>query len=461
MGDNMDKNYRDSLAKIDNMNMRELKEFMKRYDIDATDCRVKEDYIHAIASSRKFTDFTSVTIKAISQGKTLHIKDLSNEMRKFNMPVEDKLIAKARNLYTNFKEADHLLAYLKMQFHNDDYESVIKSADRILECAERSLAEFETSVFSYSILSAQHILEGWIKVGVNVNEAANSLIQAKRAFKADSKKKRKVMHELIQQIEKVYVVQTKNARKRIASTELLLNEVKSIGAPAKFAEGMLYKAKEALHNKNYPEFFAYLNKAENDAKASKDKRIQEIKDSIPDVKTIIDEAKEIGANVGEAKKLYDQADLALKDGDYVLCVELARRCEEKAMKAQQEQIQRALELRKRQVQKTSELMSNLQNIVSKTKPLGIDTSEAKAFLNETNIALQQRDYIKIMKYGREAEKIAEGLKSKIEGFAKIPKKPTRGVCRECKSKKLKFFDNGWGKCLECGWMFQWFIPKKN
>ena len=255
----MGKNDREFLTKINDMNMMELKEFVKRHDIDATDCRVKKDYIHAIAGSRKFTDLTSHTIKVIAKDNELQIKDLANEIRKFDVPAEDRLIAQAKDLYTNFKESEHLLAHLKVQFHDDDHKNVIRSADKTLMCAEKSLAEFQTTVFSYVVLSAQHILESWMKVGVNVDEAANSLLQAKRAIKGDFKKKSKVMNELLKQMEMVYELQAKNAKKRIASARALINEAKSMAASTKYAESLLTKAREALLSKNYSEFFEYIN----------------------------------------------------------------------------------------------------------------------------------------------------------------------------------------------------------
>lgn len=460
MGDDMVKNDQDFLTKINNMNMLELKEFVRKHDIDATDCRMKKDYIHAIVGSRKFTDLTSRKIRVISKDDKLQIKDLSNEIRKFDMPVEDRLIIQSKNLYTNFKESEHLLAYLKMQFDSDDHKSVIKSADKTLKSAEKSLTEFQATVFSYAILSAQHIIENWMKVGIDVNETANLLIQAKRAVKSDFKKKSKVLNELLREMEEVYEKQAKNAKKRIASAKSLINEAKSMGAPAKYAEGLLSKAREALLVKNYSEFYEYVNKAENDAEAAIERRKKEIETLIPTIKTIIDDAKEIGADVDEAKKLFDRANLAFKSEDYLLCVALMRRCEEKAIKAQEEQIQRAIKLRRGQIQKTSELISNLQNAIAKAKSLDIDISEAKTLLNDTNIALQKKDHIKIVKYGRLIERETEYLKSRIEEFAKTQKKPKEGVCKQCGSKDVKFFDNGWGKCLNCEWKFQWLFPDK-
>lgn len=459
-GDNMGRNDRDFLTKINDMNMMELKEFVKRHDIDATDCRVKKDYIHAIAGSRKFTDLTSHTIKVIAKDNELQIKDLANEIRKFDVPAEDRLIAQAKDLYTNFKESEHLLAHLKVQFHDDDHKNVIRSADKTLMCAEKSLAEFQTTVFSYVVLSAQHILESWMKVGVNVDEAANSLLQAKRAIKGDFKKKSKVMNELFKQMEMVYERQAKNAKKRIASARSLINEVMSMGASTKYAESLLTKARESLLNKNYSEFFEYINKAENDAKASMDRRLKAIEDSIPAVKTIIDDAKGIGADVEEAEKLFNRADLAFKSGDHLLCVELTRRSEEKAIKAQEEQIQRAIRLRRGQIQKTSEMILGFQNIIAKAKSLNIDISKAKDLLNEVNIALQKKEYVKIVKYRRSIERTMRDFESEIEVFAKTQKKPEGGVCKKCKSKDLKFFNNGWGKCLNCEWKFQWLFPDK-
>jgi tetratricopeptide (TPR) repeat protein len=322
-------------------------------------------------------------------------------------------------------------------------------------CAEKSLAEFQTTVFSYVVLSAQHILESWMKVGVNVDEAANSLLQAKRAIKGDFKKKSKVMNELFKQMEMIYERQAKNA-----SARSLINEVMSMGASTKYAESLLTKARESLLNKNYSEFFEYINKAEDDAKASMDRRLKAIEDSIPAVKTIIDDAKGIGADVEEAEKLFNRADLAFKSGDHLLCVELTRRCEEKAIKAQEEQIQRAIRLRRGQIQKTSEMILGFQNIIAKAKSLNIDISKAKDLLNEVNIALQKKEYVKIVRYRRSIERTMRDFKSEIEGFARTQKKPEGGVCKKCKSKDLKFFDNGWGKCLNCEWKFQWLFPDK-
>ncbi len=298
-----------------------------------------------------------------------------------------------------------------------------------------------------------------------MDKAVRMLLSAKDSYKKDDIVDNKDLMEDLQKVSKKLLQDDiRKAKKNLLAKEKYVNEVKNMGGEVVTSEELLKRAIEVLGRDDHLQSTKYANKAAEMAEASREKRIDNIEDAIPITRKIIDQSKQLGSDVDEAEKLLKQAEVALDKNDFMLCSELTKKAENVAIETQSTQTQKAMDLRQRLIGDISQSISQVEPLIMEAERYGMDVRESREMLQRAKLALESHDYVNGTLYVKSAEETINKLEPEIEKFrtGKGVLKPTAGICSKCKSTNLKFFDNGWGKCFECGHIFKWMSkPDQN
>jgi len=121
-----------------------------------------------------------------------------------------------------------------------------------------------------------------------------------------------------------------------------------------------------------------------------------------------------------------------------------------------------MELRRRQVENAQRIIMKVEPLLFEAEEDRIDVTEGKTVLEKAKDILSQGDYVNVTYFAKEAEEIASRLAQSLEEERKRRgiAKPTEGICGACGSRKLEFYDNGWGKCLDCSRVFEWSAKRE-
>ncbi|MGQ0797810.1 MAG: hypothetical protein ACT4OI_08130 [Methanobacteriota archaeon] len=168
-------------------------------------------------------------------------------------------------------------------------------------------------------------------------------------------------------------------------------------------------------------------------------------------------ARTVGADPVEAESLLAEARRAAELEDFPAAWDLAKRAERLAMRGQQEQIQKAIRLRDAQIERAQAIVAAGEPVVQEAESYGIDVAESRTLLRQARDVLAKGDYVTGMIFAQNAEEAIARLEPRLDEERRTRgiQKPTQGVCGVCASRRLHFYDNGWGRCLACGGTFRW------
>jgi len=459
------------------MRINDLRSLAKKYDIDIKNLRKKADIVLRIA---KHPNITAILKEESLIKEEEALEQIKEELEETRVeleeameeiislpPVEDSfadpIIQSGKNIDVDFSRIEDLLDDTRMRFEERNYDQAIKLAGQALDMAPKAMEDFQKSAYAYGILAMESLIVDCGRKGADVEHAVNLLRRAKTAYgEWDFERMPDLFKELREATEQLYSAELEKAKELIFEKQDLLIEAENMGADVSRAKDILQRAQEALRRNDPDEAMALADEAGEVAVEARMTRITEIEQEIPATWSIIEEARNLGSDISEAEKLMEQAEIAMRNKNYVLVSELIKRAEHSAMESQHYQIEKAMELRRRQVEKAQAIINEVEPIIVMARDLGIDVSETISMLDKAKAVLQEGDYVNGTLYAKEAQELARKLEPEIERarLAVAVEKPTGGICGQCNSRNLRFYDNGWGKCLDCGRKFQWMEGRR-
>jgi hypothetical protein len=191
-----------------------------------------------------------------------------------------------------------------------------------------------------------------------------------------------------------------------------------------------------------------------------DARVKEIAGAIPATARLIEESQQVGAEVGDATRLLEKAKVAIERKEYVLAAELVQRAERSALQAQHYQIEKAMELRLRQIERAQGVLNRAVPILDEAASYGFDVEEVRRVLTDAHEVLDQGDYVNGTIIARRVEELTLALVPRL--VAERPKhgivKPTAGRCTACEAQEVVFLEDGWSQCNVCHATWRWRVP---
>ncbi len=374
---------------------------------------------------------------------------------------QDGFLQQGKNIDADFGLAEDILDQARMRFEERAFDRVLELAHEALLLVHGTLDAFERSAWSYGILASQKLIEESGRVGRDVEPASSLLRDAKVAYVSGNlAANRDLLIKLQGATKALYSEEVQRLRRSIYAAEDRIEQAGHVGADVAAAEEALTRARDAMQRAEHAKAVDLLAETERLANAAVDVRVKEIAGAIPATARLLEESKNVGAEVGEASRLLEKAKVAIDRKEYVLAAELVQRAERSALQAQHHQIQKAMELRLRQIERAQGVMNRLLPILDEAASYGIEVEEVRRVLTDAEEVLDQGDYVNGTILARRAEELTLAMVPRL--VTERPKygivKPTTGRCTACGAQEVAFLDDGWSKCNVCRVTWRWRVP---
>ncbi|UCE36413.1 MAG: tetratricopeptide repeat protein [Thermoplasmata archaeon] len=203
-------------------------------------------------------------------------------------------------------------------------------------------------------------------------------------------------------------------------------EAKRTGIEAVTVEVLIQKARDTQEQNLYKKAAKYTLQSLNEIEEIKDESLRAA-NIINLTRDYIQEAENIKADVTEAEKLRIKALSELENNEYIISIELSKKC---------------IRLAKREMEKkVSESIDLFQSMIDKSKSEGKDVIKANKLLTEAKIALEDQDFTNALKLAMESESelgksdIQKKMVSEILNMTNTILKKTEGKSIESKEVK--------------------------
>ena len=438
----------------------ELQNLAAEHGVDVKGCENKRDYVARIAASPAAAKVLAVpppvTTAAPPRPPPPPPVDLTYE-------PADKLIVRGRNQDVDFGLVEDIVDQARMRFEERNYDRTLELAQEALVLARGTLDAFERSVWAYALLSAQRLIEESGRIGRDVEPAAALLRDAKVAYVSGNLGANgDLLGRLQSATQSLYSEEVQRIRQIMYAAQDRISQTSHIGGEVSAAEETLARARDAMRRAEHAAALQFLVDSERLADEALARRVQEIGAAIPATERSITEAQHVGADTAEASRMLEKAKVAMDRKEYVLAAELVQRAERATLQSQHYQIQKAMELRMRQIEKGQSLVNYLLPIVDEAASYDLAVDEPKRLLAEARNVLDQADYVNGTILARQADDVLRGYVPRLaeERAKRGIAKPAMGQCGTCNSQDVAFLDDGWTRCNACGAQWRWRAPSR-
>ncbi|GEM_PF-1869162 len=441
------------------MKLKDLRDLAARHGVDVSKLRKKKEIAEALVTSpraQSIYDEVRPQLEAVAVAPP----------PKLTLPPMDDadadiLLYASKNAEVDLGRSEDLLDQARMRFEERNFERSIGAADEAANLIRANAEALQRSAWAYAILSCQRLIEDCGKAGREVDDAAALLLEVKKAFRTNALIAQPDLLVRLQEVSRnLYSQEIQRSRAEIYRVQEIIGNAANMGANVVLPDEALNRARDGLRRNDPLLALQLAGEAERLTNETRKARIKEIEDAIPLTASIITEARNVGADVGEADRWLEKARVAAAGREHVLAGELVKRAERAAMQSQHHQIEKAMELRRRQVEKAQAVIEAVEPLIDEADRFDIDVMEAQTLLRQARDVLAKGDYVNGTVYAKNAAEVARRLEPKVveERAKRGILKPEKGVCGNCGSTRLSFADDGTGKCIDCGHMFRWRVP---
>ncbi len=459
--------------------VKELKRMAKRHGIDVSECKRKSDYLDVLSSRENLQmileevdlmererDLDRIRGELIDVGVDIEeTLEEAQALPSMDDDVADQMLLEARNIDVDFDDVEDLLDFARMRFEEENFDKAVELSGEAIRVAEGRFRDLLRLALAYQIMSNEYLINRMRKSGRDFSEPVNILIRSKEAYKMDRfDEDVELMNDLAVAIRSLYSEDIKKTRDMLYETSEFLEEIANLGADLTVARDLMQRAREAAKRNDNVEANRLMERSKEVALEAKEKRVFEIREMIPRTESLIADAKHLGADVGDAEKMLMQAKIALDNDDYILCAELAGRAETRASDVQHYQIQKAMDVRERQILDAKKSIERLDAVIAEADSYKLNVAKARRLLYVAQETIREHDFVRMTRYVTSAQAAVDTLIPEIMNERKKRgiEKPKAGICGNCKSKDLEFLDEGFGECRNCGKTFTWVTsPEKN
>jgi hypothetical protein len=346
----MDRETRELLAKLFTT---QLEQLAMEKGIDCGEDPDRIDYLATLGKSdlisrediERFIGDTTVSEKEEKKEDMTGIKD-EDRTEEFLGEVE-RTLKDFKEQGSIFDKADDLLNRMQSNLNEGNLEGTVSYGVKGSGLIEDMASNYEKVRRAFVIFSFRQLLSDVKESGIDVGDAETMVSKAAAHFHHEENEELDdVLGEIAEKAEYLQREQAKELKKMILSLEEFIDQARDLGADTREAREFFRKAEGSFDSKIFKKVGYFVTKARKATEDARKDRIQGISDSLLFVRTILDDAGEIGADTNEAESLYSQAKSAFKEEDYIKCKGLIKDVEQLALHLQDAQIQKALKLRK-------------------------------------------------------------------------------------------------------------------
>jgi hypothetical protein len=417
---------------------RQLRELGERHRVSLHGLRRKSDMVEALADA---ADSPAILMELEA-----------------TVPAErDVGLLLSRDSNVDFDRVEDLLNQARRRFQERRFEAALTAAQEASRIAERTTEQLRRASWSYAVLAAQGLLEPCDAADPETLAARSLLEKAREAFFRGSVVDDSLLRDLVRAAESAHRREAERVRESLAVTRDAIREASNLGAPVAFAEDAWRRGADFLDRDRLAAARESFVEAAQRTEDARRRRVLEVVESVESVRDHIELARNVGADTQEAEALHTEARAAIAAGEHGPAGDLLKKAERLAMKGQQRQIDRAIQLRAAQVEKAQAILGTVEPILKEAESYELNPDEVRTLLKQAQDVLAKGDYLAGITFARNAEEAARRLDGQIaeERAHRGMVKPVSGVCAFCKSRRVTFQDDGWGRCEDCGTWFRW------
>ena len=439
-------------------NVAALQKLAAELGVDVAGCEKKADYIGRIAASPAALTLLEAPPPPPPEPVPAPPKPAGPEL---GHPTADPLILHGRNQDVDFGLVEDILDQTRMRFEEQNFDRTLELSREALLLARGTLEAFEKAAWAYALLAAQRLIDESGRVGRDVEPAAAMLQDAKGAYQSGNLRANEDLLVRLQAATKaLYSEDVRRLRNAVYGARDRIAQNEHVGADVAPAEEALARARDAMETGNHLRAQQLIVEAEGLAEDALQRRVQEIEKQIPSVEKAIDEARHVGAAADDAVRLLEKAKVAMTRKEYVLAAELVQRAERSTLESQHLQIQKAMELRIRQIEKARALVNYVAPIADEAAGFDLPIDETRRILEDARSVLDQGDYVNGTIRAKEGEEAVRLIVPRLveERAKRGIARPAEARCGNCDSKDVAFQDDGWTRCNGCGQFWRWRGP---
>ena len=416
-------------------------------------------------------------------------KDLERIQRQVQVPdvrdpEADSLLESALKASIDFAGAEDHLDQASRWYAERLYDRTAKAAEEALSAAWLTYDAFLNSVWAHGLLAAQHMILDAANGGADVQAAVPILLEAKRLFREGQlAENRGVVVKLTEMVRLLYTEEMRLSREALHENTQIVRQAGELGADVRLSDDILDAATKAAQSGDHPRAMTLAGKAGETAKASLAAKRQEVWRQLEAVARAVDATRHLAADVHLADEALAAARRALEAGQLPAASEFVSRAELQAQMAIQARAGTpaqpsgprtlatspappgtpapppvSLSPAQQQVADSAkQLLANIAPVFDEADHYSIDVTAGRQAMVEAQQALQAGNVDGALAAARRAGEVSRNaLKAILAERAKERiVKPTEGKCGRCQRLRLEFFDDGWGRCLDCGNVFRW------
>jgi hypothetical protein len=423
--------------RLERLRPRQLRELGERHRVSLRGLRRKADLVEALTEA---PDPAAILMEL--EARTPAERDVGQML--------------SRESNVDFDRVEELLNQARRQFQERRFEAALRAAQEASRIAERTTEQLRRASWSYAVLAAQGLLEPCDPSDSETVAARSLLGKAREAFFRGAVDD-VLLRDLVRASESAHRREAERVRDALAVTRDAIREASNLGAPVAFAEDAWRRGADFLDRDRLAAARESFVEAGQRTEDARHRRVQEVVESVQSVRDHIELARNVGADTQEAETLHTAAQTAIAAGEHGPAGDLLKRAERLAMKGQQRQIERAIQLRQAQVEKAQAILGTVEPILKEAESYELNPAEVRTLLKQAQDVLAKGDYLGGITFARNAEEAARRLGGQIaeERAHRGMVKPVSGVCGFCKSRRVTFQDDGWGRCIDCGTSFRW------
>src|SRR3989454_12042363 len=369
---------------LDRLRPRQLRELGERHRVVLHGLKRKADLVEALAGAPDSSEI---------------LMELEAEAA----PEREAGLALGRGSDVDFDRVEELLEQARKRFQERRFEAALTAAQEASRLAERTTEQLRRASWSYTVLAAQALLEPCDPADPEAATARGLLERAREALFHGASIDDVVLRDLVRASEGAHSREAERVRDHLALTRDAIREAANLGASIALAEDAWERGADFLDRgrlRAARESFLEAAQRADDARA---RRIRDAEDSVGSVSDHIELARNVGAEMREAEELHAEARTAIAAGEHGQAGDLLKRAERLAMKGQQKQIERAIQLREAQVEKARAILIACEPVLMEAESYDLNPAEGRTLLRQAQDVLTKGDYLGGLTFARNAE----------------------------------------------------------
>src|SRR2546421_9778229 len=342
---------------------RQLRDLGERHRVSLHGLKKKWDLVEALASA---PDASEILMELEAQA-----------------PAErDAGLILGRDSTVDFDRVEDLLVQARKRFQERQFEDALTAAQEASRIAERTTEQLRRASWSYAVLAAQGLLEPCNPEDPETATARALLDRARDVFFQGQLVDDAFLQDLVRAAEVAHSREADRVRDLLAFTRDSIREAANLGASIALAEDAWKRGGDFLDRDRLAAARESFVEAAQRVEDARIRRIRDVEESIGFVSDHIGLARHVGADVREAEELHHAAQTAIAAGEHGHAGDLLKRAERLAMKGQQRQIERAMQLRQAQVEKAQGIIGSCGPVLKEAETYDLRATEVSGLLRQ-------------------------------------------------------------------------------